>query len=470
MQIKTIKLSNFMCFTEHMVELASRFNLIVGNNGTGKTSILNGLSIALGATFRPIPLRMLDSTIRFDQVHRKFYTKGDTATSEPQFPSRVECSGMMAGEECSWGAVLNRDGLIVPSDGNALPLLGKVMAVADRIAKGEDLLLHVVANYGTGRLWMQLSETGVETLSPDTRTQGYADCLNPASHEKRLLEWFKTNELIALQKNTRIGVLEACRKAICACVPGASHVYFDISLDQLVLEIDGKRLPFVYLSDGYRNMLAMAADIAVRCATLNPHFRENAATETPGVVLIDEIDLHLHPKWQRSVITDLMKAFPKVQFVATTHSPFVIQSLPASADVQLINLDDPAETDVQNKSIEDISEWIQGVDLPQRSQRYVQMMDKASQYFGMLKDESASTDDQRQSARRELEQVVMPFSDNPGYHAFIKMQEIASKKTQNIAGTVTFEGRRLRAIDMSDNDDAPKTKETGGSTREGDIP
>ena len=92
---------------------------------------------------------------------------------------------------------------------------------------------------------------------------------------------------------------------------------------------DGRLTPFYHLSDGYRNTLAMAADIAVRAATLNPALSSLAMEETPGVVLIDEIDLHLHPKWQRQIVEDLRGAFPKIQFVATTHSPFIIQSLRA---------------------------------------------------------------------------------------------------------------------------------------------
>lgn len=81
------------------------------------------------------------------------------------------------------------------------------------------------------------------------------------------------------------------------------------------------------LSDGYRNMVAMVADIALRAATLNPQFGAEAARATSGLVLIDEIELHLHPKWQREVIPSLRRAFPKMQFIATTHSPQVVASV-----------------------------------------------------------------------------------------------------------------------------------------------
>jgi len=70
-------------------------------------------------------------------------------------------------------------------------------------------------------------------------------------------------------------------------------------------------------------MLGMVADIAYRSAVLNPQLGSEAAQKTPGIVLIDEIDLHLHPKWQRRVVEDLRATFPALQFVATTHSPFI---------------------------------------------------------------------------------------------------------------------------------------------------
>lgn len=79
------------------------------------------------------------------------------------------------------------------------------------------------------------------------------------------------------------------------------------------------------LSSGFRTMLAVAMDLARRMAALNPHM-ENP-TESPGVVLIDEIDLHLHPRWQQLVIKGLVEAFPNVQFIMSTHSPQVLTTL-----------------------------------------------------------------------------------------------------------------------------------------------
>lgn len=86
---------------------------------------------------------------------------------------------------------------------------------------------------------------------------------------------------------------------------------------------------FSSLSDGYRELLSLAADIAWRMAVLNPQL-ESPYKETPGIIMIDEIELHLHPKWQSIILNCLQAVFPKVQFVVTTHSPLVIQSIEES--------------------------------------------------------------------------------------------------------------------------------------------
>ena len=427
MTISRIRFHNYSCFADKQFDFTPQFNLIVGNNGKGKTTILNGMAIGVGSLFLGFPKPAHPRNIVGEEVHRKFYTHGQTVTAEPQFPCVVECSGLFAGDQGTWARELTSiDGRTTRQAANWL----RDFATAEhkRVQAGEANILPVVSYYGTGRLWVQLSQTKVRTLSPESRFEGYLDCLNPASNEKRLVEWFKTNELAAIQQNTRLDVLEACRRAICDCVPDSKHVYFDVGLDQLVLELNNQRVPFAYLSDGYRNMLAMTADIAVRCATLNPHLRADAARQTPGVVLIDELDLHLHPKWQRRVAGDLMRAFPMIQFVATTHSPFVIQSLSAAEGVQLINLDDADKLDIYDKSVEDIAEWVQGVELPQRSRRYLDMMREAQKYFALLEDDSVATEE-KQARRKELEKLVMPYSDSPAYHALLKMQELASQAT-----------------------------------------
>ena len=90
---------------------------------------------------------------------------------------------------------------------------------------------------------------------------------------------------------------------------------------------EGTVLPFSALSDGYRNVIKIILDIATRMCILNPYLKGEALKMTHGVVVIDELDLSLHPTWQRRIIQILKTLFPKIQFICATHSPFIIQSL-----------------------------------------------------------------------------------------------------------------------------------------------
>jgi predicted ATP-binding protein involved in virulence len=97
------------------------------------------------------------------------------------------------------------------------------------------------------------------------------------------------------------------------------------------------RIPINQLSDGYKSTISLVADIAYRMAVLNPQLLGDVCKETGGVVLIDEVDLHLHPSWQQRILGDLTAIFPKVQFIVSTHAPAVISSVKSE---NIILLDD----------------------------------------------------------------------------------------------------------------------------------
>jgi predicted ATP-binding protein involved in virulence len=425
MKISTLKSKNFRCFADDKFSFGSRFNLIIGDNATGKTTLLDALAVGVGSLFLGIPNPATARSIQRDEATLAFYQHGDVWTAEPQYPIRVTCTGDVADRTGTWSRGVNRR-VGRKTRYEAAWIRGVAGQLTERVRRGEPVVLPVVSYYGTGRLWMQLRQREVGTLRPDTRFMGYLDCLNPASDVKRLLAWFKTHELAALQRGSPSLTLEAARRAVLSCVVDARAVVFDIARDELVVRFDGRALPLRYLSDGYRNVVAMVADIAVRCATLNPQLGENAPRDTPGVVLIDELDLHLHPRWQRRVVDDLIRVFPNVQFFGTTHSPFIIQSLRPIEGVRLLNLDKPEAGDFINKSVEDIAEEVQGVELPQRSKRFRDMMEAAKQYFTILREDGRLSLEEREQARTRLDELSMPYSDDPAYHAFLTVQRMAS--------------------------------------------
>lgn len=132
-------------------------------------------------------------------------------------------------------------------------------------------------------------------------------------------------------------LLKTVETAICKCFERISGykntaIIFDLDTHRLVLEfetVNGSLQKFAMdeMSDGYKNTLSMIGDIAYRMAVLNPMLGEKVFEETPGVILIDEIDLHLHPQWQQTIISDLNAIFPNIQFIVSSHAPEVINSV-----------------------------------------------------------------------------------------------------------------------------------------------
>jgi len=134
--------------------------------------------------------------------------------------------------------------------------------------------------------------------------------------------------------------------------------HYNSQYDEMAL-IDGRRgndsaiaVPISWTSDGVKAAFSLVADIAYRCARLNPAFGEEACQNTQGIVMIDEVDLFLHPAWQQRILPDLRRIFPRIQFVVTTHSPQVVSSVPPEC-IRII---------AEDGRIEGVSAWTEGVE------------------------------------------------------------------------------------------------------------
>ena len=167
----------------------------------------------------------------------------------------------------------------------------------------------------------------------------------------------------------------------------------------------------------------MVLDIAYRAVTLNPHFGDQACRNMPGIVLVDEIDLHLHPRWQARVVEELRTVFPEIQFIATTHSPIVIQSL---REGELIDLNDCLPGEYVGRSPEDILEEVMDVDLPQRSERSKRMISAAEEYYALIEQARTASEQQVNELKRRLNEPMEPYADNEAYVAFLRQERIAS--------------------------------------------
>ena len=186
-------------------------------------------------------------------------------------------------------------------------------------------------------------------------------------------------------------------------------------------------IPFASLSDGYRNVIKIILDIATRMCILNPYLQGEALEKTPGVVIIDEIDLSLHPTWQKRIVRILKSLFPKVQFICATHSPFIIQSLQQDELITLDRDEKPLAEEYADVSIEDIAEDIMGVQIPQYSDRKIKMYEAAKEFFDALQQGRSKED--IEVLREKMARLEAEYSDNPAYLAWME-QKFAAKELE----------------------------------------
>lgn len=434
MRIDRFKVMNFRGFEEREFEFSIGFNVFVGDNGSGKTAVLDALALGLRS-----PLEALTSAPRStsDSRDQRMVSaeQGGVLTISAITPIRVEFRGYIDGAVLDWTRIFDSAGerrLTIGSQSTdsveTLPWLDqearqRATDLLSRLSSKTAVALPLIAHFGTDRLFRIEREPLSETFTPGSRLRGYDGCLDAASTAKWFVRWMKTQELQALQEGSASPVLAAVKTAISSGVQGCSEVGYNVRHDDLLVTMgDRRKLPFRMLSDGQRNMVALVADLASRCAVLNPHLGVDAAKLTPGVVLIDEIDLHLHPKWQRRVVEDLRNTFPEVQFFATTHSPFIIQSL---KEHELINLDPTPPADYVDRSIEDIAEDVMGVEVPQRSERFQNMMAAAEAYYAALEKADGADAATIEQLKLKLDELSEPFSDNPAFTAILRAERVA---------------------------------------------
>lgn len=253
----------------------------------------------------------------------------------------------------------------------------------------DQIVLPIVLYLSSARLWNE-NNTPPTNEGVFSRTDAYSRCLDKKQGTELAFGYIQMLQSVSAEEKSgkSFPAYDAILKAVNTALrdelsPDESVIFSTrYSKDIVALKTaEGTVVPFATLSDGYRNVIKIVLDIAARMCMLNPYLKERALANTPGVVVIDEIDLSLHPTWQRRIIGILKELFPKVQFICATHSPFIIQSL---EDGELCTLDRDLDDEYSGESIEDIAEDIMGVEMPQYSEKKRKMFEAAKEYFDAL--------------------------------------------------------------------------------------
>lgn len=324
MYIKHLTIENFKGHTYCEVDFAPGFNLLIGDNGVGKTSILEAASVALGGYLAGIP-NVSSKHFTEDEI-RIVETRTGEGSFERQYktPVVVTCVADINGIQYQW---TRRKSSRNASRSTVEPR--EICSVASDMADRLETTLPLLSYQSAARTWMQKRESSTNIFDQDfSRTVGYKNCLEEASDSKSLLNWCAKMEQVAWQQDREIGEYEAVKNALSTFMSVMNdHHISKIQFDKRNMELsyvdNGISLPVRLLSAGYQSLIWMVLDIAYRMAVLNPNLLKDATT-SDGIVLIDELDMHLHPKWQWKVIEALQTTFPNVQFIAATHSPILI--------------------------------------------------------------------------------------------------------------------------------------------------
>ena len=435
--IKELSLTNYRRFEDKKFTLNPRMNVFAGKNGSGKTTVLEAVNVLLGAYLAAyktyVPSRFVYN-IKSTDARQKAQISEDhtifTTGTISQYPCKISCRAKWDNkvEPIEFQRVILKEDARTKF-GGPNPMQPTVIAWEKEISKADhsdsQVILPLVLYLSSARLWKDGNKK-TQKKGVFSRTDAYSHCLDAQHGLDIAFRYIDTLKAVAVEENSGKlfpayeAILQAVNEAFAEELQPGEEIIFSTKFEDDMIALktsDGTILPFQMLSDGYRNVIKIILDIAVRMCILNPYLKADALKQTPGVVLIDEVDLSLHPTWQKRIIGILKEQFPRIQFICATHSPFIIQSLEPG---ELITLDHPLDSEYSGEGIEDIAEEVMGVTMAQYSEKKRKMYEAADEYYKELKDGATKADMER--LEEKLTRLEAEYSDNPAYLALIRQK------------------------------------------------
>ena len=324
-KIDSIELVDYKRFTDTVVTFDTHLTVLCGKNGSGKSSVLSGVSLILSwiiARLRNeagVGLYVPPLDVNNDAING--CVKGRIFNAEVLIPNKA------------------KPGLFKDYTLHIQSIKDYVSSQRAQLANDRNTSLPVFAYYGVKRAVLDMPiRTRRQEYTPfDT----YEKCLDGAANFRGFFTWFRACEDWENEQTARSGHrvqhsgLQAFREAMAVAMPQYRNIYIERHPLRMMLIKDGHRLNAEQLSDGEKIYLALIGDLCHRLSLANP---AGDPLTGEGIVLIDEIDLHLHPQWQSEIVNALTRTFSNIQFIITTHSPHVINSVPTSS-LRLIDPD-----------------------------------------------------------------------------------------------------------------------------------
>ena len=348
MHIKHITVKNFRCFEHLEFDLNPDINIFVGNNGSGKSAVLDAIAGAMFPYVHHIQKMMASKNKDNSTIFVRDYPVIENDSGQKKQMEFVVVLDLF-----NWNTIYstkinkshdNERIDIINSPSFPLSLSRKNLANPEKTSDFDVLennrvsILSVIAYYKGNRNLSNNINLKTITNQYFDRFDSLKNAFDAIANFTDLINWFFIREFEELRQgksrgdiNYELPDLQQVRNAIKTIIHPEARVYCTqtTSIKLMVewtMETGEKReLTLNQLSAGYRNMLALVMDFARRLAQANPHL-ENPL-EAEAILMIDELDLHLHPTWQQKIIPDLRKVFPNTQIIATTHSPEIVTTV-----------------------------------------------------------------------------------------------------------------------------------------------
>lgn len=359
--IAQLKMVNFRAFKKVEMKLQSDLCVFLGNNGSGKTSVLDALSIIISKFFPYCEYAPQLRSLPYKAQNVRQWNERIRGRTVLRYANTSGIAGWMRGRELSSteyfmcklaaGKIINSDEL---EEEEGFSLAAKNMAEYFNEVSMSNVGVPVFVHYGPYRGAM-LRESKRFYRSRINHTNPYASYINALQSSidfDAFLKWFNEEEYAELREQRHNheyaskelnAVREALERVFSQADLKLSNPRFEsrpkrFVLTQTLENGESVDLMFDQLSDGYRGMIALVADFARRLAIANQYADRNPL-DGGGILMIDEVDAHLHPKWQYRVIDDLRRTFPNVQLIVTTHSAEVVSMVDAK-NVYILDSED----------------------------------------------------------------------------------------------------------------------------------
>ncbi|EIX9777090.1 TPA: N-6 DNA methylase [Klebsiella pneumoniae] len=323
LKISEISLKNFRGYSDFKVSIHPSLNVLVGENGVGKTSILEALACGLGPFLTAMP-----------DAKGKLIKKSDIHISTKGIANYARIS-IETTSSLSWDLVAKGIDVYEPPKIGTSALTSYATHLVDSQSE-----YPLIAYYGTNRaLTSTSSKVAINPFEKENRGEGYDFALDAKVNYGILKNWFSKIEVDELRKRDELKdhkfihpAKRLVSEAVYQIVDRATCLEFDKNSNDVIVHWKNEqgecvKLTLEQLSEGYRNVVSLTIDLVRRAYLLNP--TKPKPLTVNGIVLIDEIELHLHPRWQQKILNDLTKLFKNIQFIVTTHSPQVLTTISA---------------------------------------------------------------------------------------------------------------------------------------------